>query len=297
MKKVFGLLIAGFIFNFGIAQNYQDDFQKYIQISDTINQLKILTQWENSNPTDPELFTSYFNYHFIKSKKEVIALTTEEPDGEKLVLRDSLNQITGYMGSDIYFDKKELQKGIDKINKGIELYPNRLDMRFGKIYTYGQVENWDGFTKEIIETVKYSVINNNKWTWTNNEQRPGGKEEFLLDIQDYQLDLYNTGNDDLLVNMRTIATEILKIYPDHIESLTNISITYLLTKEYDKGIEILKRAEKLNPNDAIVLGNIAQAYKLKGDKEKAIEYYERTVKYGDEPTKEYAKQQIDELKK
>ena len=297
MKKIIGLLLTGFIFNFGIAQNYQGEFQKYFQTNDTINQIKILNEWEKSNPKDPELFTSYFNYHFIKSKKEVITLTTEEPDGKKLVLKDSLNQTAGYLGSEIYFDKTELQKGIDKINKGIELYPDRLDMRFGKIYVFGQVENWQEFTKAIIATIEYSSKNNNNWTWANNEIRENGKDFFLSSLQDYQVQLYNTGNDDLLVNMREIANEILKYYPNHIESLSNLSVTYLLTGEYDKGIEPLLKAEKIDPKDYIVLSNIAQGYKLKGDKNKAIEYYEKAIKYGDEQAKTFARQQIEELKK
>ena len=297
MKKTIGLLITGFIFNFGIAQNYKDDFQKYAQANDTINQLKVLTEWEKSNPKDPELYTSYFNYHFLKSRQEMIALTTEKPEGEGFELKDSLNQTAGYFGSKIYFDKTELQKGIDKINKGIELFPNRLDMRFGKIYVYGQVKNWREFTNTIIETIEYSSINNNKWTWTNNETKENGKDFFLSSLQDYQVQLYNTGNDDLLVNMREIANEILKYYPNHIESLSNLSVTYLLTGEYDKGIELLLKAEKINPQDYIVLSNIAQGYKLKGDKKKAIEYYEKTIKYGDERAKTLARQQIDELKK
>jgi tetratricopeptide (TPR) repeat protein len=97
--------------------------------------------------------------------------------------------------------------------------------------------------------------------------------------------------------MRTIAQEILKYYPNHIESLSNLSITYLLTGEYNKGIEPLLKAEKIDPKDAIVLGNIAQGYKLKGDKETEIEYYEKVIKYGDERSIAYAKQQIQELKK
>jgi tetratricopeptide (TPR) repeat protein len=295
MKKIIGILITGFIFNFGIAQNFQNDFQKYVQTNDTVNQLKVLTDWGKSNPKDPELYTSYFNYHFLKSRQEMISLSTEEPEGEGFELKDSLNQTAGYLGSKIYFDKTELQKGIDKINTGIELYPNRLDMRFGKIYVYGQVENWSEFTNTIIETVEYSSKNNNKWTWTNNETKENGKDFFLSSLQDYQVQLYNTGNDDLLVNMREIANEILKYYPNHIESLSNLSVTYLLTGEYDKGIEPLLKAEKINPKDYIVLSNIAQGYKLKGDKKKSIEYYEKTIKYGDEQAKTFARQQIDEL--
>ena len=71
----------------------------------------------------------------------------------------------------------------------------------------------------------------------------------------------------------------------------------MLQKQYDKALEPLLKAEKLNPKDYIVLNNIAQAYKLKGDTKNAIKYYELTIKYGDEQAKKYAQGQIDELKK
>lgn len=297
MNKIYGILITIFISNFGFGQNYQAEFQEYCEKNDFTKQLKVLNEWEKVSPMDPELFTSYFNYYFLKSRKEGITMSKEEPEGKTLVLKDSTNQVAGYLGSQIHYDNNELQKGIEKINIGIELYPNRLDMRFGKIYVFGKIKDWKNFTDEIIITVKYSATNNNEWTWTNNEKQENGKDFFLLSIQDYQLQLYNTGDDNLLINMRKIANEILKHYPDHIESLSNISITYLLTGEYDKGIKSLLKAEKLNPEDYIVLSNIARGYTLKGEKEKAIEYYEKTFKFGDEQAKVFAKQQIDELNK
>jgi tetratricopeptide (TPR) repeat protein len=170
-------------------------------------------------------------------------------------------------------------------------------MRFGKIYVLGQIADWDKFTSEIIKTVNYSSTNDNKWTWTNNEKQEEGKEFFLTSLQDYQVQLYDTQDNNLLVYMRNIANEILKYYPNNIESLSNLSVTYLLTGEYDKGIEPLLKAEKLNPKDYIVLANIAQGYKLKGDKKKAIEYYEKTAENGDESVKEFAFEQIKDLKK
>jgi tetratricopeptide (TPR) repeat protein len=296
MRRILGTLIAILYSQISFSQDYQSEFQKYCQTNDTINQLNVLTKWKSEKPKDAELFTSYFNYHFMKSKQQVLALTTNEPNGERLVLKDSLSQTAGYLGSQIYYDKTELKKGFDKIDEGIKLYPNRLDMRFGKIYALGQIPDWTNFTLEIIKTINYSTKNNNNWTWSNNEKYDGNEKEFLLDIQDYQYQLYNTGNDDLLKNMQEIANEVLKYYPNHVESLSNLSVTYLLTGEYDKGIEPLLKAEKLNPKDYIVLGNIAQGYKLKGDKKKAIEYYEKTAAFGDERAKEFAKQQITELK-
>lgn len=297
MRKTIGLFIALTTSSIGFCQDYYSDFKENMKTKDTIKQLETLTSWEKNTPKDPELFTCYFNYYFSKSKNELILLSTQKPNGLGFELKDSLNQTAGYLGSQINFNQIEFQKGIDKIDKGIELYPNRLDMRFGKIYAFGQIKDWRSFTNEIIITVQYSKTNNNEWTWTNNEKRADGKEFFLSSLQDYQLQLYNTGDDNLLLDMRNIANEILKYYPDHIESLSNLSVTYLLKGEYDKGIEPLLKAEKLDPKDYIVLSNIAQGYKLKGDKKKAIEYYEKVIEYGDADTKAYAKDQIKELKK
>tara|TARA_B110000879_G_scaffold168408_1_gene217977 strand:- start:506 stop:1471 length:966 start_codon:yes stop_codon:yes gene_type:complete len=297
MRYIISLLSISLISVSIFGQNYKSDFDKYCQDGDTTKQLETLTKWEVENSKNPELFTSYFNYYFLKSKQEVLSMTTEEPKRESLSLQDSAGKTAGYIGSSIYFNPVTFNKGIDKIDEGIKLYPNRLDMRFGKIYAFGQAKNWQGFTDEIVKTIQYSKTNNNKWIWTNNEKKENGKDFFLSSLQDYQLNLYNTGNDDLLSNMRIIAQEILKFYPNHIESLSNLSITYLLTGEYDKGIEPLLKAEKIDPKDAIVLGNIAQGYKLKGNKSTAIEYYEKVIKYGDERSIVYAKQQIEDLKK
>ncbi|MEP5254560.1 MAG: tetratricopeptide repeat protein [Winogradskyella arenosi] len=295
MKNLLGSLIAILFVQISFSQDYQSEFLKYCEAKDSIKQLDVLTKWESKNPKDAELFTSYFNYHVMKSMQEVIALTTNTPNEEAMVLKDSLNKTTAYLESQLYYNPQELKKGFDKIDQGITLYPNRLDMRFGKIYVLSQALDWKNFTSEIIKTIAYSATNDNQWTWTNHEPYDGTEKEFLLDIQDYQYQLYNTGNDDLFINMREIANEVLKYYPNHVESLSNLSVTYLLTGEYDKGIAPLLKAEKLNPKDYIVLGNIAQGYKLKGDKQKAIAYYKKMVQFGDENTKAFASQQITAL--
>lgn len=297
MKQIFSLSVITFFSFIAVGQDYKADFEKYRQEGDTTKQIEVLEKWESVDPQNPELFTSYFNYYFLKSRQEMLEMTNEAPKGESLSIQDSTGKTAGYIGSAIFYNPDILNKGLDKIDEGIKLHPNRLDMRFGKIYTLGQTKDWENFTEEIIKTVKYSSTNNNLWTWTNNEKKENGKDFFLSSMQDYQLNLYNTNNDDLLVNMRSIALEILKYYPDHIESLSNLSITYILIGEYDNAIEPLLKAEKLDPKDTIVLGNIAQCYKLKGNKEEAIKYYEKIVKYGDSRTVEFANQQIEELKK
>lgn len=105
-------------------------------------------------------------------------------------LKDSTGQVAGFLSSKIVYDTEILQQGLDKIDAGIRLYPDRLDMRFGKIYSLGQGERWEPFTEEIIKAIKYSKRNKNKWIWTFNKRKEGGEAFFLGSLQDYQLNLY-----------------------------------------------------------------------------------------------------------
>lgn len=276
MKKwyLFGLMVfSQMIF----GQDFQADFQKYFKENNIKKQAKILTQWEKKNPKDAELFVSYFNYYFAKSKTENIVLSQEKPNSEGFVLTDDKQNTAGYLGLDTSYNQEDIQKGFAKIDKGIKLYPNRLDMRLGKIYVLGQIKDWETFTNEIIKTIEYSSQNKNHWDWTENKNLPDAEETLLSSIQDYQIQLYNTENDALLVNMRTIADAVLKYYPNDIRSYNNKAMSYIILGEYDKGLEVLLKAEKIAPNDEIVLSNIARVYELKGEKQKE-EIYRKKIK-------------------
>lgn len=297
MIKAVTFFFAFLVFvNLCSAQDFQQEFNVAIQENDTLKQEKLLRMWEQFNPKDPELFIAFFNHYYLLSKKEVITLTAEPPVGESFSIADSTGQTSGYFSSDVSFDRDVFQKAIDKIDEGILLYPDRLDMRFGKIYVLGRIEDWQPFTDEIIKTIRYSAHNNNQWAWTDGEAMTEGEVFFLTSLQDYQLELYNTNNDELLVNMREIANEILNYYPNHVESITNIGITYMLIGEYDLGIDYFKKAEKINPEDEVIISNIAYSYKVKGKKKMAVNYYKKLLKSDEPELRKYAEEQINELK-
>lgn len=294
---IFGLTL---IFNQATGQTFKQQFNDLVSKKDTLGQTQLLEKWEKTDSNDPELFVAYFNHYVIKSKNEIVTLGENPKGKDVLQIMDqdtSKKEPVGFIYGDTSYDPDLLSKGFNWIDKGIKKYPNRLDMRFGKIYMFGQIEDYENFTTQIIETIDYSVVNKNKWTWADSKPLDNPKEFMLSSIQNYQIQLYNTENDDLLDNMKRIAETVLKYYPDHIESLSNLSIAFMLQKHYDKALEPLLKAEKLNPKDYIVLSNIAQAYKLKGDTKNAIKYYELTIKHGDEQARKYAQEQIGELKK
>lgn len=283
-----------------LAQNYQEKFAQLIgKQEDTTALRNLLEKWEKEKPNDAELYTSYFNYFFQKSRVEIMNLTADPNvnDSNSMQLTDSLGQVKGYIGSKVIFEEFYQKKAFEYIDKGISLFPKRLDMRFGKIHVLRLTKNWDVFTTEILKTIDYSHEIQNKWTWTNNLDAENPKQLFFRSIQNYIMTLYNTEDDDLLNNMREISERIVKYYPEDVPSHSNIAITYMLTGKYDKAINILKKAEKLAPSDTVILNNIAHTYVLKKDKENAILYYEKLIKHGTEEQQKYAKGKIDDLKK
>jgi len=296
MKLNLTILII-LIANICFAQDFYSEFADAYHSGDTTKQIEILIKWEKEQPNNPQLFTSRFNYHFNKSRQEVLEIRTDVPQEDGLVIEDSLGNTAGFLGSRILYDQVEVDNAIKYINKGIEKHPTRLDMRFGKTYLYGQLEDWDNFTDEIIKTINYSATKSTPWLWSNDEVKEGDNEFMLASMQDYQLQLYDTQDDNLLKNMRKIAKAILEVYPNHVESLSNLSITYLIFEEFDKALEPLIKAESINPEDHIVLANIANTYKKLENKEKSIEYYKKLLKFKEDGIAEFAQKEIDLLSK
>ena len=300
MKKYF--LVFFFLFLSLFQSVYgQQDFQARFKIlfdkNDFAGEEKLLRDWEKSKPDDPELYVSFFNFYFNKSRKETLNLSTTPQKKDSLrMTKDDDKNVVAYLGSQMNFDKADFDKAIVYLDKGIEKFPNRLDMRFGKVAAFGQLEDYATFTNEIVKAIDYSNVNKNQWLWKNDKVVENPQKSFLSYVQDYVVQLFDAG-DENTEGIKTIAEAVLKYYPDSVENLSNLAVYYILKKDYDHALPPLLKAEKLAPTDYIVIGNIAWSYYRKGDAGNALKYYELLLKYGNEKAKEDARGRIRELKK
>ena len=278
------------------AQEFEKKFKDLVVKNDTTAQSKLLKDWEVAEPKNPELYIAYFNYYARKSMRELISLDDKPKSEESLQLSDTATKNpVAYLNASINYRSDVLQKGFDYIDKGIALHPTRLDMRFGKIYMLGEAENFEAFTKVIIETIDYGNSIKDAWLWKEGKPLEDAKPFFLGSMQDYIATLYNTENDDLLPNMRRISETILKYNPDHVVSLANVALTYIIKEDYDKALPYLLKAEKIDPKDIIVLNNIAEVYARKKDKSNAKIYYEKIIKNGSKEDANDAREKIKKL--
>lgn len=278
------------------SQDYAKQFKEFSSKNDTSAQAKVLNAWSTASPEDAELFIAYFNYYLKKSRTEVVSVDKTQKDKSSFVISDTgTGEPVGYLNSYVKYNPEILQKGFGYLDRAIVLYPTRLDIRFGKIYMLGEVENYSEFKKEIIATIEFSNKINNAWLWKEGRPLENPERFFLNSLQGCVETLYYTDDDKLLPLIRQISETVIKYYPEHVESLSNIALTYLIAEKYDQALSFLLKAEQVAPKDVVVLNNIAEAYRHKGDKLSAKKYYEKIIMYGDKDEEQNAKRKIKSL--
>lgn len=285
------LTIALFTTAVSFGQSYRQSFMRSFTQGDTAEQKKILHKWELAEPKNPDLYICYFNYYFHLAESEELYVNRYK-GLDNFEFQSTSGQVLGYLDEHKNYDVALFNKALSKIEEGLELYPNRLDMRYGIISAYEKSGKWVRFTDEVIKTIKYSKTIDNHWKWTDHTFLVGGELAFLNGIEEYQARLFESGDDALLSHMRVIASEIIQNYPNYMQSYNDLGITYVLTEEYDKAIDVMLEAELKAPENPTIMGNIAYIYKLKGDYSSAIRYYEMVKIFADSNQGQFANEQI-----
>jgi tetratricopeptide (TPR) repeat protein len=279
------------------AQNYMADFKALVAKNDTAAAFKILQGWQKAGINDPDFYIASYNYYAKKGLTEILSLQKDQPAGQSFQLTDSTGKVAGYLGGgQTSYNLIYLNKGFEYIDTGISKFPARLDMRFGKVYLLGKIENYKAFSEEIIKAVNYGQTIGFKWIWSGGKPVEDPENFMLSNIQTYIIQLNNAG-DQNMDYIRDISLAILKYKPNNVVSLSDLSISYLTKKDYPRALETLLKAEKLAPHDYIVLNNIAYCYELQGNKPNALKYYQLVKQYGNDEAKASADKKIAELNK
>ncbi len=256
-----------------------------------------MQQWEKQDSKDAQFYIDYFNYYINKDIDSVVEMNQESPDSDALVAVGDDGEPVLYLSEKILYDKASVKQGIAKLDQGIARYPNRLDMRLGKIYVLAEVNDWDNFTQEIITLIHDSKANHYQWLVEHGEPLADAEEYILFNIQGYQNRLFHSDDKALLNKVKQIANAVIKAYPNDVRNFNNLASTYTLNEEYEKGLTILLKAEKIAPSDPVILMNIANSYAKTNRKQQAIDYYQKVVKLDIPDAKAFAQEKIAELQK
>ena len=257
MKQIIPLLLLLPIAFGAAAQSYSDSFYDALNSDNLVMQRQTLAEWQQASPDDIDLYIARFNYHMGQT------LNNSSPTAA-----DSTVLV---------------------IDQAIRLFPDRFDLRFGKIYFLGEIRRWASFADEIISTLDRSELINHRWQFPNFDQ--GGRILIVEGVQDYLYTLFSSGQPtedgtsqaaastapapEALPQIRRIAHRAAQLFPSEPAFFSALAYTYIAEADYQTALHHLKRAEQLAPNDPAVLQQLVDVYTRMKDKKSAAQYRDR----------------------
>ena len=79
-------------------------------------------------------------------------------------------------------------------------------------------------------------------------------------VQNYQKILWEDNKTDV---MRRVAETVLRYYPDHVESLNTMAVSYLSEGNWQNAESYLQTARQLAPEDNVVQANLKRWAEMK----------------------------------
>lgn len=282
-----GLLLLCLLCSGGVirAQSFTQQFDALVMSEkpDSLQIRNLLRLWQRVSPEDPQLYVAAFNYGLSQSRTDAGVVSGADATGEA--------------ASHAGYDFRKVSNAIAWIDQGLMRNPNRLDMWFGKAHALRLTHQFDSFLVVMQRVLDRSVVNRNAWEWTNGKKLDSGRRFMLSTMHTYLRELYETDRQGLLPLMSKLGEAIIRVYPEEVEILTTTSVSLLLQQRYSEAVVYLKRAEHARPRDVVVLNNLAEAYRLMGDKPLSLHYLKLVEAWGSTAEKEQARKQMKALKR
>ena len=251
MKHILFLAILAVFGAAAMAQSWSDDFYDALNADDLGRQRAILAQWQRATPDDIDLHIARFNH--------LINRCQQASGSEAALLADS---------------------AVAVIDTAISHFPDRLDLRFGKIYFLGQIMQWKPFADEILITLDRSDQTSHNWQFPNFDQ--GGRILIIEGVQDYLYTLFdatqNAPAEDLstlVAQIRRISHRAAQLFPAEPSFLSALAYTHIHDGDLQTALRHLQRAEQLSPNDPAVLQQLVDVYSRLKNKKMAAHYRTR----------------------
>jgi tetratricopeptide (TPR) repeat protein len=202
-------------------------------------------------------------------------------------LKDNLPEVHFSLGS-AYLATGKSSQAIVEFKRGLELAPNSDQgyVRLGNAYLRS------GQKTEAVVTFK-KAIEVNPYYWVLH--RDLGNAYFSTGDNDKALDEFKRVTELQPENAEgwsNVATVYLRLerYPESIAAYqksidldptwlaySNLGNAYILLKQYPQAIQALEKAVQLGPNQELPAGNLGDAYRYSGQKDKSNAAYDKAI--------------------
>ena len=215
-------------------------------------------------------YADLFNEHLNKGLKSGITMSVELPlyaYGEQMfTLQDTTNEggVAGfvYNGYTIV-DSAQVDSAFMWLYKGIQAFPDRLDLYFGLAATYLYIDQPDMMIYIVEKAMQQEKKNKGQWLWTADEKVDKDEDILFSRIQE---DFSRFLEAEDLDNAEKLARMAMTYFPKRAEYVNDLGTVYIYRNNLEEGLKYYKKALKLAPDDELIKGNIEYLEKVKREK-------------------------------
>lgn len=248
------------------ADNYQISFNACLSDGKLQAADSILDEWSRATPTDPELFPARFNLLLNRANSDA-------------TMRDSL-----------------VDCAFAEIDRGIAVYPDRIDFRLGKAEAASVEGRWSAVIEAVGGMLDHDVENGGHWLGIGNTLLTNAATLLADAVFERLSDIYSSDSRTVVNSALSTADKAAKRFGNDVRILNMAANLNFGVANNDAALRYFEEAARIAPDDAIPLTNIGYIKYQQGDSVKALEIF-RKIERGDydEESRNIARQMIAQI--
>lgn len=242
----------------------------------------LLDRWAAAYPDDVQMLTGKFSYWFSKSQTlQLVPKDQQKFLGENpaVVLKDSTGANVNYFQETMYDDEMfgEAQKALEK---AIQLYPDRLDLRFLKVASLigYEKESPDMALSSLKSLMIYNATQHPKWEYPGVENVDN--EFFSAALQEYCYLFFRYGTPATYEAFKELSQQMLTYEPKNVLFLDNIGSYWLVARKDNKtAMKYYSKVLKIKADDLTAIKNIIILARNSNNVKLEKKYLPQLIKY------------------
>lgn len=242
----------------------------------------LLDRWAAAYPEDVQMLTGKFSYWFSKSQTlQLVPKNQQKFLGENptVVLKDSTGADVNYFQETMYDDELfgEAQKALEK---AIQLYPDRLDLRFLKVASLigYEKESPDMALSSLKSLMIYNATQHPKWEYPGVEKVDN--EFFSAALQEYCYLFFRYGTPATYEAFKELSQQMLTYEPKNVLFLDNIGSYWLVARKDNKmAMKYYSKVLKIKADDLTAIKNIIILARNSNNVKLEKKYLPQLIKY------------------
>ena len=246
-------------------------------------------------PDNPDTYILPANAYGAAASSVAVKKSDKPPGPDGFVLKDpKTGKQVGTLGPDT--DSKLVLKGEALLAQAAEKFPERLDIHVGRMSLCEFADDVSALERAALDLIAHVQKQNGKLVWIDGAAIEAPLEEKVTDeIHARFRWLFAKEKPEADDAALRIAESALGLYPKSIRFLNIAAVCHAYKKEWQQARDIFLKASEVDPDDLIVLINVALASKNMNDTADAKSRFEAIIKKA--PKSEQAQQAKEELKK